>query len=66
MRSKKIFWRTIKISSIIFFNIILLIYGICSAYKNIRLLAYGEYAQIVEINEDYIKLFDYNIKLPDY
>lgn len=66
MRSKRIFLRTLKISSIIFLNIFILIYGICYAYKNIRLLAYGEYAQIIEVNENFIKLFDYNIKLPDY
>ncbi len=66
MRSKNIFWRTVKLSSIIFFNLILLIYGICYAYKNIRLVGFGEYVQIIEISEDDIKIFDYKIKLPDY
>lgn len=66
MRSKKIFFRTLKISFVIFFNIFLLILGICEAYKNTRLLSFGEYTRIIEINEDYIKIFDKNIKLPDY
>ena len=66
MRSKIIFFRTLKITSIIILNLFVLVYGICHAYKNIRLLAYGEYVQIIEVNENYIKLFDYNIKLPDY
>ncbi len=62
MNSKRIFWRTVKISSIILFNIILLLYGICVAYKNTRFIAFGEYCEIIEINDNSIKLFDYEIK----
>lgn len=66
MNSKKIFWRTVKLSSVILFNIILLFYGICVAYKNTRLIAYGEYCEIIEIENDTVKIFDYQIKMPDY
>lgn len=62
MSSKKIFWRTVKLSSIILFNIILLLYGICVAYKNTRLIAFGEYCEIIEITDNSIILFDYEIK----
>ncbi len=66
MKHKEIFWRSVKITAIIIFNIVLLFYGICYAYKNIRLIGYGEYANIVEINEEDIKIFDFYIKRPDY
>ncbi|MBE6805545.1 MAG: hypothetical protein E7526_03335 [Ruminococcaceae bacterium] len=66
MNAKKIFWRTVKISSVIIFNIILLLYGICVAYKNTRLIAYGEYSKIINIEENTIEIFDYTIKMPDY
>lgn len=62
MKHKEIFWRSVKITAIIIFNIVLLFYGICYAYKNIRLIGYGEYTDIVEINEEDIKIFDFYIK----
>lgn len=65
MKEKEIFLRTVKITSIIIFNIVLLIYGICYAYKNIRLLGYGEYTNVIEIDEENIKIFDFYIKRPD-
>ncbi len=66
MKSKEIFWRTVKITSIIIFNIVLLIYGVCYAYKNIRLVGYGEYAKIIETDDENIKIFDFYMKRPDY
>ena len=66
MNYKTIFWRTVKISSIIFLNIFLLIYGVCIAYKNTRLIAYGEYCDILSIEDENIIFFDYKIKMPDY
>ncbi len=66
MKFKKIFWRTVKITSIIIFNIILLIYGFCIAYKNTRLTAYGEYCEIVSFENGELKFFDYKKQMPDY
>lgn len=66
MKNKEIFWRTVKITAIIIFNIVLLFYGICYAYKNIRLIGYGEYAKIIEIDEESIKIFDFYVERPDY
>lgn len=66
MTFKRIFWRTVKISTIVIFNIVLLIYGFCIAYKNTRLTAFGEYTDIISFKNGEIKFFDYKSTMPDY
>ncbi len=59
--NKKIFLRSLTVSFIIVFNIMLLVLGICKAYENIRLIGYGEYVSAVEIGSGYIRVLDYKI-----
>ena len=61
MRNKGIFLRTVVLSCVIIFNIILFFGGIAICYQNIRLEGYGEYKSAVQITEDFIRILDYEI-----
>ena len=56
---KRIFLRSFALSLVVVFCILIGCYGFCEAYKNIRLIAFGEYRNAVEINEKEIKIFDF-------
>lgn len=62
MKNKKIFWRTVFISGMIFFNLLLLSAGVSTAYENIREISHGEYKSAIEINQDNIRFLDFEIK----
>lgn len=57
----KIFIRSFYLSSVIIFCILIGFFGISKAYENIRLTAFGEYRDAIEINEDGIFIFDYKL-----
>ncbi len=61
MQNKGIFLRTMVLSCVIIFNIILFISGIAICYQNIRLEGYGEYKNAVQITHDGIRILDYEI-----
>lgn len=58
----KIFLRSLYISSVVFFCLFIGIYGISRAYESIRLIGFGEYRDAIEITENEIKIFDYEIQ----
>ena len=58
----KIFFRTLYISSVVFFCLFIGIYGISKAYENMRLIGFGEYRNAIEVTENEIKIFDYEIE----
>jgi hypothetical protein len=59
--SIKRFFRAFYLTSVIIFCILIGFFGISEAYKNIRLVAFGEYRDAIEINEDGIFIFDYKL-----
>ena len=59
MQKNSILLRTVYITTTIFLCLIFGIYGLFSAYKNIRRLAYGEYRNAIEITEEEIKILDF-------
>lgn len=62
MQTYKIFLRTIYMTSVLLLCLFLGFYGIFKAYENIRLVAFGEYRNAVEITEEEVKILDYEIK----
>jgi len=60
---KSLFLRTVRLSSVVIFCIIFGFLGVAEAYKNIRLVAYGEYRNAIEFEKDSIKIFDFVIEL---
>ena len=60
---KKIFLRSFFISLVVVFCIGVGFFGVAEAYENIRLVAFGEYRRAIEIKEDKIMIFDYEIKI---
>ena len=61
MKNKIIFFRTVVLSSVIIFNIILFLGGIAICYQNICLEGYGEYKSAKQITEDFIQILEYEI-----
>ncbi|MBQ0083960.1 MAG: hypothetical protein KBS52_04270 [Clostridiales bacterium] len=53
--------RSLKISFVFVFDILLLIFGICRVYENMQQLSYGNYVNAVEITENGIRILDFNI-----
>lgn len=61
-RNTKIFIRTVKISAVVVFCLIIGFYFSAKAYENIRRIGFGEYRKAVEIEEESIKIFDFQIE----
>ncbi len=61
MKQLKIYFKSLFISSVIVFNLLLLIFGIGTAYCNMRALAYGEYVKAAEFTENGIRILDFEI-----
>lgn len=61
MQNSKVFLRTVYITSVILLCLFLGFYGVFKAYENIRLTAFGEYRNAVQITGEEIKLFDFII-----
>lgn len=60
MKKKVIlFLRTVYLTSIIIFCLVLGFYGICKAYEGIRLVGFGEYRNAIEIEEEKITFLDF-------
>lgn len=62
-RNIKIFFRTVKITSLILFCLSVGFFGIAKSYESIRQIGFGEYRRAVEIENGTLKFFDYEIKL---
>lgn len=62
-REVRLFLRSFKISAVIVFCALLGILGVAKAYKNIRLIGFGEYREAIEIKNGTIKIFDFEIEL---
>ena len=63
MQNKRIFWRSVFISSVIIFNFILLALGISLAYENICNTFYGEDRSAIQITENEIRILDFIIEI---
>lgn len=59
MQKSNILLRTVYITTTILLCLFFGFYGVFSAYKNIRQLAFGEYRKAVEITEEEIKILDF-------
>lgn len=57
----KIFLRTVYISSVIIFCLLLGFFGVCKAYEGIRLVGFGEYRNAIEIKDEKINLLDFTV-----
>ena len=63
-KEKKIFFRTVYLSSVIVFCIGFSLYGMAQAYENTRRIGFGEYKKAVEIHDGKIRIFDFSWNLP--
>jgi len=60
MKKKVIlFLRTVYLTSVIIFCLVLGFYGICKAYEGIRLVGFGEYRNAIEIEDEKISFLDF-------
>ena len=59
MRNLRTFLRSFYISSVVVFCLILGFVGVTKAYENIRLIAYGEYKNAIEIENGKLRIFDF-------
>ena len=60
MKKKVIlFLRTVYLTSVIIFCLVLGFYGICKAYEGIRLVGFGEYRNAIEIDGEEINILDF-------
>ena len=55
----KTFWRSFYLSSVVIFCLFFALYGISESYKNIRRIGFGEYRNAIEINEESLKILDF-------
>lgn len=62
-RNFKVFLRTFYISTVIMFCAVFGFLGIAKSYEAIRLTGFGEYRNAVDIDNDRIRLFDFEIKI---
>lgn len=60
---KGLFLRSFFISLVLVFCLGFGFFGIAKAYENIRLVAYGEYVNAIELKDGYLKFFDIEIKI---
>lgn len=60
---KSLFLRSFFISMVLIFCMIFGFLGVAKAYKNIRLVAYGEYVNAIELKDGILKIFDLKIEI---
>ncbi len=58
-KNLRTFLRTFYISSVITLCIVIAVFGISEAYKNIRLIGFGEYRNAIEIGDGGLKILDF-------
>lgn len=63
MYSKKLFVKTVKISSIFVFCALFGILAAAEAFEGIREVAYGEYREALEYEDGVLKFFDFEIEI---
>ena len=59
----KNFLRKMYISAVISACILFGAAAVCISYQKMRLIGYGEYRKAIEITENSIKIFDYEIDI---
>lgn len=57
------FIRKMYISAVVSSCILFGFWSICTAYRNIRQIGFGEYRNAIELSDGNLKIFDYSIKL---
>ena len=62
-RETKIFFRTVKLTSVVLICVLIGFFGITEAYENIRKIGFGEYRKAIEIENGTLKFFDFEIDL---
>lgn len=63
-KETKIFFRTVRLTSIVLTCILIGFFGITEAYENIRRIGFGEYRKAIEIENGTLKFFDFEINIP--
>ncbi len=58
----QVFWRSLRISSIIIFCLFIGLYGASKAYENTLKIGFGKEQRTVEFSEDGVRIFDFTIK----
>ena len=61
-KNTRIFIRTVRITSLILFCLVIGIWGAASSYKGIRKIGFGEERQAIEIEDGTLRLFDFEIE----
>ena len=59
--STKIFIRTVKLTSVWLVCFIIIIFGICESYTQLRRIGFGEYKNAVEYNNGVFRILDFLI-----
>ncbi len=62
-RNTNIFFRTVRITSIILFCLIIGFVGMAKSYESIRRIGFGEYRKAVEAENGTFRFFDFEISL---
>ncbi len=57
------FLRKMYISAVVSACILFAAVSVCTAYEKMRLIGFGEYRRAVEITEQGVKIFDFEIKI---
>lgn len=63
MKKINTFLRSVYISSVVVFCLLFGIIATAKAYENIRLVAFGEYRQAIEIENGKLMIFDFEIDI---
>ena len=62
-RQTKIFFRTVKLTSVILTCVLIGFFGITKSYENIRRIGFGEYRKAIEFKDGTLKFFDFEIDI---
>ncbi len=60
-KNTKIFWRTVKYTSVWILAFAILIYGISESYLQIRRIGFGEYKNAVQYKDGVLTVLDFEI-----
>ena len=60
---KSLFLRSFFISMVLVFCFGFGFFGMAKAYKNIRLVAYGEYVNAIELKDGVLRIFDFVVNV---
>ena len=63
IKKRRVFLRTVRISTLVIFCLCLGFFGMVKAYENTRRIGFGEYRDAIEIEDGKIKIFDLEFQL---